>query len=70
MPYKIVNGKPKFYPEMVVKQDEKWREQAHKEFYERFGHWYWFTYKKYANYTKSWLEQFDRSNNEQEQNNG
>ena len=70
MPWKIIDGEPKFFVETVVTQDEEWREQTHKEFYERFGHWYWFTYKKYANYTKSWLEQFDRSNNEQKQNNG
>ena len=64
MPYKIVNGEPKFYPEMVVKQNAKWRKETMKEFHSLYGHWYWFTYKKYANYTKSWLEQFDRSNND------
>lgn len=64
MPYKIVNGKPKFYTEMVVKQDAKWREKTMKEFHSLYGHWYCFNYEKYANYSKSWLEQFDRSNND------
>ena len=64
MPYKIVNGKPKFYTEMVVKQDAKWREKTMKDFHSLYGHWYWFNYEKYANYSKSWLEQFDRSNND------
>jgi len=69
MPYKIINGEPKFYPEMVVKQDEEWRKQTHKEFYEMYGHWYWFTgYPKRQ--LKNWIEQYDRSDNEQEQNNG
>ena len=66
MPWKIIDGEPKFFIETNVKQDAKWREETMKEFYDNYGHWYFFTYKKYANYTKSWLEQFDRSNNDKE----
>ena len=43
------------------------REQAKNYFFDRYGHWYWYTYKKYANYTKSWLEQFDKQSEEDKQ---
>ena len=43
MPWKVIDGKPKFFIETNVKQNKKWRQQTNKEFYERFGHWYWFT---------------------------
>ena len=63
MPWKVINGKPKFYIETNVKLTKKWRQQTNKEFYERFGHWYWFTgYPKRVR--KTWIEQYDRSANE------
>ena len=43
MPWKIIDGEPKILYETNVKQTKKWREQTNKEFYKRFGHWYWFT---------------------------
>ena len=46
-----------------VKQTKKWRTETNKEFYERFGHWYWFTgYPKRVR--KTWIEQYDRSADE------
>ena len=63
MPWKIIDGEPKFFIETNVKQDAKWRKQTNIEFYERFGHWYWFTgYPKRQ--LKNWIEQYDRSDNE------
>ena len=63
MPWKIIDGKPKFFIETNVKQTKKWRTETNKEFYERFGHWYWFTgYPKRVR--KTWIEQYDRSANE------
>lgn len=63
MPWKIIDGEPKFFVETNVKQTKKWRTETNKEFYERFGHWYWFTgYPKRVR--KTWIEQFDRSANE------
>ena len=63
MPWKIIDGKPKFFIETNVKQTKKWRKETNKEFYERFGHWYWFTgYPKRVR--KTWIEQYDRSANE------
>ena len=60
MPWKIIDGEPKFFVETNVKQTKKWRTKTNKEFYERFGHWYWFTgYPKRVR--KTWIEQFDRS---------
>ena len=62
MPWKVINGKPKFYIETNVKLTKKWRQQTNKEFYERFGHWYWFTgYPKRVR--KTWIEQYDKSAN-------
>jgi hypothetical protein len=63
MPYKIINGEPKFYPEMVVKQDAKWRKETMKEFYSLYGHWYWFTGYTKRKY-KNWIEQYDRGDND------
>ena len=63
MPWKIIDGEPKFFIETNVKQTKKWRTETNKEFYERFGHWYWFTgYPKRVR--KTWIEQFDRSADE------
>ena len=63
MPWKIIDGEPKFFIETNVKQTKKWRTETNKEFYERFGHWYWFTgYPKRVR--KTWIEQYDRSANE------
>lgn len=63
MPWKVIDGEPKFFIETNVKQTKKWRTETNKEFYERFGHWYWFTgYPKRVK--KTWIEQFDRSANE------
>tara|TARA_Y100000287_G_C13883003_1_gene192285 strand:+ start:223 stop:429 length:207 start_codon:yes stop_codon:yes gene_type:complete len=63
MPWKVINGEPKFFIETNVKQTKKWRTETNKEFYERFGHWYWFTgYPKRVR--KTWIEQYDRSANE------
>ena len=63
MPWKIIDGEPKFFIETNVKQTKKWRTETNKEFYERFGHWYWFTgYPKRAR--KNWIEQYDRSDDE------
>lgn len=63
MPWKVIDGEPKFFIETNVKQNAKWREKTHKEFYERFGHWYWFTgYPKRVR--KTWIEQYDRSADE------
>ena len=63
MPWKVINGEPKFCIETNVKQTKKWRTETNKEFYERFGHWYWFTgYPKRVR--KTWIEQYDRSANE------
>jgi hypothetical protein len=65
MPWKIIDGKPKFFIETNVKHTKKWREETNKEFYKRFGHWYWFTgYPKRTRKQKSWIEQFDRSASE------
>ena len=59
MPWKIIDGEPKFFIETNVKQTKKWRTETNKEFYERFGHWYWFTgYPKRVR--KTWIEQYDR----------
>lgn len=46
-------------PKSKAMTDEE-REQGRVKFFERYGHWYWFGYKKYANYKKTWLEQFDK----------
>ena len=63
MPWKVIDGEPKFFIETNVKLTKKWRQQTNKEFYERFGHWYWFTgYQKRQR--KGWIEQYDRSANE------
>jgi hypothetical protein len=63
MPWKVIDGEPKFFVETNVKQTKKWRTETNKEFYERFGHWYWFTgYPKRVR--KTWIEQYDRSANE------
>ncbi len=63
MPWKVIDGEPKFFIETNVKQTKKWRTETNKEFYERFGHWYWFTgYPKRVR--KTWIEQYDRSANE------
>ena len=63
MPWKVINGEPKFFIETNVKQTKKWRTETNKEFYERFGHWYWFTgYPKRVR--KTWIEQYDRSADE------
>ena len=63
MPWKVINGEPKFFIETNVKQTKKWRTETNKELYERFGHWYWFTgYPKRVR--KTWIEQYDRSANE------
>ncbi len=63
MPWKVIDGEPKFFIETNVKQTKKWRTETNKEFYERFGHWYWFTgYPKRVR--KTWIEQFDRSADE------
>jgi len=63
MPWKIIDGEPKFFIETNVKQTKKWRTETNKEFYERFGHWYWFTgYPKRVR--KTWIEQYDRSADE------
>ena len=45
----------------------KEREEGRLKFFKRYGHWYWYTYKKYANYKKTWLEQFDKQSNEDRQ---
>ena len=42
MPWKVINGEPKFFIETNVSHTKKWRTETHKEFYKRFGHWYWF----------------------------
>lgn len=63
MPWRVIDGEPKFFIETNVKQTKKWRAETNKEFYERFGHWYWFTgYPKRVK--KTWIEQYDRSANE------
>jgi hypothetical protein len=63
MPWKVIDGEPKFFVETNVKQTKKWRTETNKEFYERFGHWYWFTgYPKRVR--KTWIEQYDRSAHE------
>ena len=63
MPWKIIDGEPKFFIETNVKLTKKWRTETNKEFYERFGHWYWFTgYPKRVK--KTWIEQYDRSADE------
>ena len=63
MPWKVIDGEPKFFIETNVKQTKKWRTETNKEFYERFGHWYWFTgYPKRVR--KTWIEQYDRSADE------
>ena len=63
MPWKVIDGEPKFFIETNVKQTKKWRTETNKEFYERFGHWYWFTgYPKRVK--KTWIEKYDRSADE------
>jgi|TARA_R100000081_G_C4705235_1_gene109789 hypothetical protein len=40
--------------------NDKDRQKALLEFYDRFGAWYFFNFKKYGGYKKSWIERYDR----------
>lgn len=41
------------------------REKGHKQFYKRYGAWYFFNYKKSGR--RTWIDQFDKQSNEDRQ---
>jgi hypothetical protein len=43
--------------EIGSKMTDEWREKTHKEFYEEFGHWYYFSGIP-ARARKNWIEQY------------
>ena len=60
MPYKVIDGVPKFFPETKIKWTKKYRNQRAKESYKLYGHWQYFIgYAKRKK--KGWIEQYDRS---------
>jgi len=47
------------HPDTYIMNDKD-RQKAMVEFYDKFGAWYFFNFKKYGGYRKSWLEQYNR----------
>jgi hypothetical protein len=45
-----------------INHNKTWRKKAHKEFYEEFGHWYYYSGMK-SNSKKGWIERFRKENN-------
>jgi len=50
------NNNP-IYTDKVINQDKKWRENTSKEFYKKYGHWYYFSGVPVLT-KKGWIEQF------------
>ena len=61
MPYEVIDGVPKFYPETNVKWTKKYRNQRAIESYKKYGHWYWVTGYSRRHIKRHWIEQFDRT---------
>lgn len=52
-----VNGNPKYVPTTTVKHNKAWRKKAAKEFYEKYGAWYYYVNVP-VRQRKTWIEQY------------
>lgn len=53
------NNNPKYVISSPIKHTKKWRQETMKEFYNKYGHWYYFAGVPMRK-KKQWIEQFRR----------
>jgi hypothetical protein len=52
------NNNPKYTPTTEINQDKAWRDKTSKEFFEKYGAWYYYTGVPIFKSKKRWSEQF------------
>jgi len=59
MPYKLINGVPKFYSDSKIKWSKNYRNKRAKESYNKYGHWQCFVAWPNSQ-RKTWIERFHK----------
>jgi len=57
MPYKLINGVPKFYSDSKIRWSKAYRERRAKESYKKYGHWECFVGWTRTD-RKTWIQKF------------